>query len=168
VRWPGDVQREKEATYARATKYFPYGFGPATGKKFVVLEVGEVDEDEEEYGDYQKYRVEGVGTGDSGGETNMDYWSWVKVGRQDDVARMEEESIRTGTWTDEYAYERKTNGGLTDAWREGGYAPKAWDVIPLPPSLQNHDQKDNSDSAAEDDSDGDELGLCRLMMDVVV
>ena len=47
--WPGDVQRQKAAVHARAAKYLPYGYGPATGGRFMVEEVGEVDEDEEEY-----------------------------------------------------------------------------------------------------------------------
>ena len=34
-------------------KHFPLGFGPAIGDKFVVEEIGEVDDDEEEWGEYQ-------------------------------------------------------------------------------------------------------------------
>jgi len=36
-----------------ARKHFPHGFGPATGDNFVVEEIGAVDDDEEEWGDYQ-------------------------------------------------------------------------------------------------------------------
>jgi hypothetical protein len=36
-----------------ARKHFPLGFGPATGDKFVVEEIGQVDDDEEEWGEYQ-------------------------------------------------------------------------------------------------------------------
>ncbi|KAF4336202.1 hypothetical protein FBEOM_9928 [Fusarium beomiforme] len=50
---PGDIQREKEARKAAALKWFPYGFGPATGTRFVIEEVGETSDDEEEYGDWQ-------------------------------------------------------------------------------------------------------------------
>ncbi|KAF5674736.1 hypothetical protein FHETE_2810 [Fusarium heterosporum] len=50
---PGDVQREKEARKASAMKWFPYGFGPATGTRFVIEEVGETSDDEEEYGEWQ-------------------------------------------------------------------------------------------------------------------
>ncbi|KAM0559519.1 hypothetical protein ACHAPJ_004549 [Fusarium lateritium] len=50
---PGDIQREKEARKAAAMKWFPYGFGPATGTRFVVEEVGEISDDEEEYGEWQ-------------------------------------------------------------------------------------------------------------------
>ncbi|KAM0349657.1 hypothetical protein ACHAPU_003486 [Fusarium lateritium] len=50
---PGDVQREKEARKAAAMKWFPYGFGPSTGTRFVIEEVGETSDDEEEYGEWQ-------------------------------------------------------------------------------------------------------------------
>jgi hypothetical protein len=39
-----------------ARKHFPFGFGPAQGDKFIVEEIGEVDEDEEEWGEYQQDR----------------------------------------------------------------------------------------------------------------
>ena len=35
----------------QARKFLPYGFGP--GAKTVILDVGSVDDDEEDYGDYQ-------------------------------------------------------------------------------------------------------------------
>ncbi|KAM5342837.1 hypothetical protein ACJ41O_013803 [Fusarium nematophilum] len=50
---PGDIRREREARKAAAMKWFPYGFGPATGTKFVIEEIGEISDDEEEYGDWQ-------------------------------------------------------------------------------------------------------------------
>jgi len=56
----GDKQRSREALIAKASKYFLYGYGTATGKLFVVEDVGEVDEDEEEYGEYQKDGIDGV------------------------------------------------------------------------------------------------------------
>jgi hypothetical protein len=34
-------------------KWFPYGFGPATGTRFVIEEVGDISDDEEEYGEWQ-------------------------------------------------------------------------------------------------------------------
>ncbi|KAG8983338.1 hypothetical protein FRB90_006116 [Tulasnella sp. 427] len=43
---------------AQARKHFPYGFGPASGTKFVVEEIAPVDDDEEEWGDYQEDRFE--------------------------------------------------------------------------------------------------------------
>ena len=48
-----------------ARKHFPFGYGPAQDAKFVVEEIGEVDEDDEEWGDYQidrnQYEREGEG-----------------------------------------------------------------------------------------------------------
>ncbi|KAG8983208.1 hypothetical protein FRB90_006219 [Tulasnella sp. 427] len=43
---------------AQARKHFPYGFGPASGTKFVVEEIAPVDDDEEEWGEYQEDRFE--------------------------------------------------------------------------------------------------------------
>ena len=57
---PGEIQRKKQALLAKAQKYFPYGYGTASGPKFAVLDVAEVSEDEEEYGMYQKDRVDGA------------------------------------------------------------------------------------------------------------
>ena len=54
---------------ARASKWFPYGFGPNTKGNFVVEDVAEVSEDEEEYGDLQTFREDK----ESGGG-NSDYW----------------------------------------------------------------------------------------------
>ncbi|KAI1243711.1 hypothetical protein MGN70_013577, partial [Eutypa lata] len=48
----------KAAIYARASKYFPCDNGPSTGRRFVVEDVAEPDDDEEEYGEYQAYRIE--------------------------------------------------------------------------------------------------------------
>jgi hypothetical protein len=39
-----------------ATKHFPLGFGPAVGNKFVVEEIAPVDDDDEEWGEYQMDR----------------------------------------------------------------------------------------------------------------
>ena len=57
------------AVMARASKWFPYGFGPNTKGNFVVEDVAEVSEDEEEYGDLQTFREDK----ESGGG-NSDYW----------------------------------------------------------------------------------------------
>ncbi|KAH7310486.1 hypothetical protein B0I35DRAFT_439131 [Stachybotrys elegans] len=95
---PGDRQRAKEAIYARAAKYFPYGFGPATGTKFVVEDVGEVSEDEEDYGDYQALRALEA----DGGASKTEFWSWVKESEK------EKETLREGAHgADEYSWERK-------------------------------------------------------------
>ena len=74
--FPGDRQRRKAAIMAKAAKYFPYGFGPATGTRFVVEEVADVSDDEEQYGDYQADRGDGV--------KNLDFWSWYKFGELED------------------------------------------------------------------------------------
>lgn len=55
---PGAKQAEKDALQAAAAKWFPYGFGPATGTNFVIEEIGETSDDEEEYGEFQEARVE--------------------------------------------------------------------------------------------------------------
>lgn len=70
---PGDKQRAKEAIIGRAAKYFPYGYRPAVGTSFVVEEVGEVDEDEEDYGMYQEDRTDEVKDGLNGGGN---FWGW--------------------------------------------------------------------------------------------
>lgn len=67
---PGDIQRLQQAQMSKAAKWFPYGYGPATGRSFVVEGVGDVDEDEEDYGVYQKYRINEVKGGDGNG------WMW--------------------------------------------------------------------------------------------
>ncbi|KAG0645998.1 hypothetical protein D0Z07_7893 [Hyphodiscus hymeniophilus] len=56
--WPAEVEALKAAKKAAAAKWFPYGFGPATGTSFVIEEIGEVSDDEENYGEYQKERKE--------------------------------------------------------------------------------------------------------------
>ena len=56
--FPGDIQRRKEAIKAAASKWFPYGFGPAQGANFVIEEIAEVSDDEEIYGDFQRERIE--------------------------------------------------------------------------------------------------------------
>lgn len=54
---PGDAQRQKAEIFARGSKWFPYGYGPATNGKFVIEDVAEIDDDEEEWGNYQKDRA---------------------------------------------------------------------------------------------------------------
>ena len=41
-------------------KWFPNGYGSAKGTSFVIEEIGEVDEDEENYGEYQQETLTGV------------------------------------------------------------------------------------------------------------
>ncbi|KAI8963799.1 hypothetical protein F5Y11DRAFT_130180 [Daldinia sp. FL1419] len=136
VRWPGDVQREKASVFARATKWFPYGYGPSTGSKFVVEEVGEVDEDEEEYGDYQALRGEEIKD-----KTNLNFWSWVKVGEEIDAAER-------GGGLNEYERDRRWYSS-----KASGEMPN-WDEIPNP-----GEEDDAVDLENEDD-----LGIGRLMI----
>jgi hypothetical protein len=53
---PAAKVARKEALKAAASKWFPYGYGPATGTNFVIEEIGDVSDDEEEYGEYQGLR----------------------------------------------------------------------------------------------------------------
>lgn len=50
--WPAEKEAIKQAKKAAAEKWFPFGFGPATGTSFVIEEIGETSDDEENYGDY--------------------------------------------------------------------------------------------------------------------
>jgi hypothetical protein len=54
--FPAAKVARKEALKAAASKWFPYGYGPATGTNFVIEEIGDVSDDEEEYGEYQDLR----------------------------------------------------------------------------------------------------------------
>ena len=56
--YPAEVERKKRALKAAATKWFPYGFGPATGANFIIEEVAGVSDDEEVYGEFQNQRIE--------------------------------------------------------------------------------------------------------------
>jgi len=56
--WPAEKDAIKQAKKAAAAKWFPYGFGPAKGTSFVIEEIAETSDDEENYGDYQGERVE--------------------------------------------------------------------------------------------------------------
>lgn len=118
--YPGDKQRAKEAVFAKAAKYFPYGYGPAMGSKFVVEEVGEVSDDVEEYGEYQALRIDE----DESGEANTEFWSWVKVGAEEE----HETSFQGSHAADEYVQERHALGVPL------GYKRKAseWDELGHP------------------------------------
>jgi hypothetical protein len=51
---PGDQVRLQAAKQAAGTKWFPFGYGPAKGTSFKIEEIGEVSDDEENRGSYQK------------------------------------------------------------------------------------------------------------------
>ncbi|KAI1461391.1 ADP-ribosylation [Annulohypoxylon moriforme] len=140
VRWPGDVKRERAVTFARATKWFPYGYGPSTGAKFVVEEIGDVEEDEEDYGDYQDLRTEGIKD-----KTNVDFWSWVKVGINMDAAE------RGDHPASEYIKQRFWHGPETSGFGD------MWDDLPDP-------TKESDDDKNDWDDDGGDLGLDLMMI----
>ncbi|MCJ1391621.1 hypothetical protein MMC18_004485 [Xylographa bjoerkii] len=76
--YPGDKKGMKQERMAQGSKFFAYGFGPVSGKNIAIEEVGDVDDDEEDYGDYQQNRIEG--------ETkNADAWMWSDIERNPDV-----------------------------------------------------------------------------------
>jgi len=89
VLYPGDRARLKQERMAQASKFFAYGFGPVSGKNIVIEEVGEVDDDEEDYGEYQAQRVEGEGTERGGG----DVWRWGDVGGDADIDEFRRERL---------------------------------------------------------------------------
>ncbi|CAH0056318.1 unnamed protein product [Clonostachys solani] len=142
---PGDRQRAKEASFARAAKYFPYGYGPASGKRFVVEEVGEISDDEENYGDYQN--LEGDETAE-----NTEFWSWVKAGEMED-----DDPLMEGMHNaDEYLEKRHA------LVIPQGFArtAEAWDSLEAPNSKKNESGKTDGE-----DVDDDDLCLDLLMMD---
>lgn len=53
---PGDSARLAAEKKAAALKWFPNGFGPTKGTNFVIEAIAPVDDDEEEYGDWQAER----------------------------------------------------------------------------------------------------------------
>ncbi|KAI0899682.1 ADP-ribosylation [Annulohypoxylon nitens] len=139
IRWPGDVKRDRAAAFARATKWFPYGYGPSTGAKFVVEEIGEVDEDEEDYGDYQDLRMEGIKD-----KTNVDFWSWVKVGVDIDAAERGDDPAS------EYTRQRYWHGPETSKLGD------MWDKLP--------DPRERVDKKQSWEDDGGDLGLDLMML----
>ncbi|RYP10718.1 hypothetical protein DL764_000508 [Monosporascus ibericus] len=73
-------------------------------RRFVVEEVAEDDEDEEGYGEYQPYRGEEVKD-----KSNLDFWSWVKAGEEENAARDAKGSADTAG---ELAHGRKAWGPI--------------------------------------------------------
>ncbi|KAI1078925.1 ADP-ribosylation [Whalleya microplaca] len=151
ISWPGEKKRAKAAIFASASKWFPYGYGPASGTKFVVEEVGEVDEDEEEYGDYQALRGEEIHD-----KSKLDFWSWVKVGEEMDAAASSEGNAEGRVASaDEYTAHRKgyriAASDTTSSWD----GMPVWDAIPVP--------REDSHTSKEKDEDED-FGLGQLML----
>jgi Poly(ADP-ribose) polymerase catalytic domain len=88
--FPGDRQRLKQEKLAQARKFFAYGFGPIKGNRIVIEDIAPVDDDEEEYGDYQKMRI------DAEGGNEQSVWQWGTLAGQ--------------TSRDMYVAERKAKG----------------------------------------------------------
>ena len=88
--WPAAVQAKKQAMKAAAQKWFPHGFGPATGTNFVIEEIGEVSDDEEIYGEFQGLRIE----------------------NEREVQQKEDWRAAGGSWFDEYQTVRKSGKEL--------------------------------------------------------
>ncbi|MCJ1249610.1 hypothetical protein MMC30_006836 [Trapelia coarctata] len=85
VLYPGDKARLKQERGAQGSKFFAYGFGPVSGKNIVIEEIGEVDDDEEDYGEYQAQRVEGEG--------KVDVWRWGDVGGDPNIDEFRRERL---------------------------------------------------------------------------
>lgn len=90
---PGELADLKQAKKAAALKWFPYGYGPATGTSFVIEEIGPVSDDEENYGDYQGQRQEIV----------------------DEVRAWDTETTKAGSWFDEYQNSRREEAKIKRA-----------------------------------------------------
>jgi hypothetical protein len=84
--WPAEVEEIKAAKKAAAAKWFPYGYGPAKGTSFVIEEIGETSDDEENYGEYQGERIE----------------------VEDEVSKWQEDMREGSSWFDEYQKSRVT------------------------------------------------------------
>ncbi|KAK5992949.1 hypothetical protein PT974_06374 [Cladobotryum mycophilum] len=101
---PGDLKRSQEARKAAAMKWFPYGFGSAAGTSFVIEEIGEVSDDEEEYGAWQGDRHAYVPSGndaldeEAGSISHLEaYESW-----DEDEGRMVVKMGKPGLFMDQY------------------------------------------------------------------
>ncbi|KAF2464369.1 uncharacterized protein BDR25DRAFT_381508 [Lindgomyces ingoldianus] len=68
----GDKARQKQELIAKGMKFFAYGFGPVSRKKLVIEDVAEIDDHEEEYGEYQAKRIEIQ-------SRNANFWDWGKL-----------------------------------------------------------------------------------------
>lgn len=87
---PGDAQRQKSEIFARGSKWFPYGYGPATNGRFVIEDVAEIDDDEEEWGNYQGDRA-------AEGDDGLGPWcNLVGMNNNDQYAAQRVEKLKTG------------------------------------------------------------------------
>ncbi|KAJ7588895.1 hypothetical protein C8J56DRAFT_889653 [Mycena floridula] len=106
---PGDMQRQKQERLAQAQKYFGYGFGPVSGRKIVIQEIGEIEDDEEEYGQYQANRVDEVKTVDIWSDRyREDYGEYQVIGESSKtIVDPRKAQLAGETFLDEYGEYRK-------------------------------------------------------------
>lgn len=84
---PEELQRIKEERVQRARTYLAYGFGPKEGPQLVIEEIAEVDDDEEQYGEYQESRIDMAASSANYGDIKLcDDDLWVD-GRFNEYAR---------------------------------------------------------------------------------
>lgn len=80
ILYPGDKARLKAAKQAVAAKWFPFGYGPATGTSFVIEEIGQVSMDEGNYAEWREFTEEELDAHDYVDEDLLDggykvlYW----------------------------------------------------------------------------------------------
>ncbi|KAK7943200.1 uncharacterized protein PG986_012313 [Apiospora aurea] len=157
---PGDALRAEQAIMARAAKWFPYGYGPATNGKFVVEEVSEVDDDEEEYGSYQALRGEGnVDDAEQGQQAVIDLWSSRPTAASVEAVAEEFKATHKptlGREEDEYWEERLSKGERS----RSAYTPSR-NSMPKPVVL-SHGSSDGDGDGEEDEDEG--YGLGRLLL----
>ena len=84
---PGAIKARKEALKAAAKKWFPYGYGPSTGTNFIIEEIGNISDDEEDFGEFQAMRGE----------------------QQHEIQTLYQRKDEKISWFDEYQYVRNTN-----------------------------------------------------------
>ncbi|KAJ3847131.1 hypothetical protein EV368DRAFT_69349 [Lentinula lateritia] len=52
--------QQKENRLAHARKFFAYGSGPVSGSNIVIEDIADIEDDEEDYGEYQADRLDDV------------------------------------------------------------------------------------------------------------
>lgn len=94
---PGDRKRRQLALKAAATKWFPYGFGTATGTSFVIEDIGATSDDSETYGDWQEDKHAYEPSDEQSGSRGYRSSAWDE----------EEGCLEKGLFLDEYQRDRE-------------------------------------------------------------
>ncbi|KAL7939204.1 hypothetical protein V8C35DRAFT_2778 [Trichoderma chlorosporum] len=94
---PGDRKRKQLALKAAAMKWFPYGFGTATGTSFVIEDIGATSDDSETYGDWQEDKHAFEPSDEQFGSRNYPSSEWDE----------EEGYLQKGLFLDEYQKDRE-------------------------------------------------------------